>query len=146
MSYLWIKSIKMRRRKAAGLFEEQFRLEKISTLKDPLEKLNSYISWEQFRPLIDQAFPVTDPRKGGRPPFDRVMLFKVLVLQRMYNLSDDATEYQILDRHSFCRFLGINSYEDVPDAKTIWYYREQLKEHEVIHEIFSLFTDKLQNA
>lgn len=136
----------MREKKATGLFEQQFRLEKISNQKDPLERLNQYITWEDFRPLIDKAFPVTDPKKGGRPPIDRVMLFKVLVLQRMYNLSDDATEYQILDRHSFCRFLGIYSYEDVPDAKTIWHYREQLKEHEVIHDIFSLFMEKLQNA
>jgi IS5 family transposase len=75
-----------------------------------------------------------------------VMLFKVLVLQRMYNLSDDNTEYQILDRHSFCKFLGIDSYAQVPDSKTIWHYREQLKKHEIIHEIFSLFTEKLQNA
>jgi IS5 family transposase len=64
----------------------------------------------------------------------------------MYNLSDDNTEYQILDRHSFCKFLGIDSYAQVPDSKTIWHYREQLKKHEIIHEIFSLFAEKLQNA
>jgi len=66
-----------------------------------------------------------------------VMLFKVLILQRMYNLSDDNTENQILDRHSFCKFLGIDSYVQEPDAKTIWHYREQLKKHEIIFEIFS---------
>jgi IS5 family transposase len=115
-------------------------------MKDPLEQLNHFIRWEDFRPVIDKAFAVTDPSLGGRPPFDRVMLFKVLVLQRMYNLSDDNTEYQILDRHSFCKFLGIDSYAQVPDSKTIWHYREQLKKHDVIHEIFSLFTEKLQNA
>ena len=74
------------------------------------------------------------------------MLFKVLVLQRMYNLSDDNTEYQILDRHSFCKFRDIDSYVQVPDAKTIWHYREQLKKHEIIHEIFSMVNEKLQNA
>lgn len=136
----------MRKNKTRGLFEEQFRDEKISKLKDPLEQLNQFIRWEDFRPVIDKAFAVSDPSLGGRPPFDRVMLFKVLVLQRMYNLSDDNTEYQILDRHSFCKFLDINSYVQVPDAKTIWHYREQLKKHEIIHEIFSLFNDKLQNA
>ena len=136
----------MRKNKNRGLFEDQFRQEKISNLKDPLEQLNRFIRWEDFRPVIDKAFAVTDPSLGGRPPFDRVMLFKVLILQRMYNLSDDNTEYQILDRHSFCKFLGIDSYVQVPDAKTIWHYREQLKKHEIIHEIFSLFNDKLQNA
>ena len=110
----------MNKNKTRGLFEEQFRNEKISNLKDLLDQLNSFIRWEDFRPVIDKAFPVTDPSRGGsRPPFDRVMLFKVLVLQRMYNLSDNNTEYQILDRHSFCKFLGIDSYVQVPDAKTI---------------------------
>jgi len=136
----------MRKNKARGLFEDQFRQEKITNMNDPLEQLNHFIRWEDFRPVIDKAFAVTDPSLGGRPPFDRVMLFKVLVLQRMYNLSDDNTEYQILDRHSFCKFLGIDSYAQVPDSKTIWHYREQLKKHEIIHEIFSLFTEKLQNA
>lgn len=136
----------MRKNKARGLFEDQFRQEKITNMKDPLEQLNHFIRWEDFRPVIDKAFAVTDPSLGGRPPFDRVMLFKVLVLQRMYNLSDDNTEYQILDRHSFCKFLGIDSYAQVPDSKTIWHYREQLKKHDIVHEIFSLFAEKLQNA
>lgn len=135
-----------KKNKARGLFEDQFRQEKITNMKDPLEQLNKFIRWEDFRPLLDKAFAVTDPSVGGRPAFDRVMMFKVLVLQRMYNLSDDNTEYQILDRHSFCKFLGIDSYAQVPDSKTIWHYREQLKKHEIIYEIFSLFNEKLQSA
>jgi IS5 family transposase len=74
------------------------------------------------------------------------MMFKVLVLQRIYNLSDENTEYQILDRYSFCRFLGIESCDGIPDCKTIWHYREQLKEHDVIHKIFGLYYQKLENA
>jgi len=136
----------MRKNKARGLFEDQFRQEKITNMKDPLEQLNKFIRWEDFRPLLDKAFAVTDPSVGGRPAFDRVMMFKVLILQRMYNLSDDNTEYQILDRHSFCKFLGIDSYAQVPDSKTIWHYREQLKKHEIIFEIFTLFNEKLQSA
>jgi IS5 family transposase len=136
----------MRKNKNQGLFEDQFRQEKISNMNDSLEQLNHFIRWEDFRPIIDKAFPVTDPSLGGRPPYDRVLMFKVLVLQRMYNLSDDNTEYQILDRHSFCKFLGIESYAQVPDAKTIWAYREQLKTHYIIEEIFSLFKEKLEKA
>jgi len=136
----------MRKNKNRGLFEDQFRQEKISNMKDPLEQLNRFIRWEDFRPIINKAFSETEPSRGGRPPFDRVMMFKVLVLQRMYNLSDDHTEYQILDRNSFCKFLGIESYVQIPDAKTIWHYREQLKKHFIIEEIFTLFNEKLQNA
>jgi len=136
----------MRKNKNRGLFEDQFRQEKTSNMKDPLEQLNHFIQWEDFRATIDKAFPVTNPSLRGRPPYDRVLMFKVLVLQRMYNLSDDNTEYQILDRHSFCKFLGIESYAQVPDAKTIWAYREQLKTHYIIEEIFSLFNEKLEKA
>ena len=136
----------MRKTKSHGLFDEHFRLEKISKIKDPLAQLNQFIRWEDFRPIIDKAFPVTDPSVGGRPPFDRVMMFKILVLQRMYNLSDDNTELQILDRLSFCRFLGLGLHDDVPDSKTIWLFREQLKKHDTIHEIFGLFHEKLQKA
>jgi IS5 family transposase len=136
----------MRKNKSHGLFDEQFRLEKISKMKDPLEQLNMFIRWEDFRPVIDEAFPVTDPSVGGRPPFDRVMMFKVLVIQRMYNLSDDNAELQILDRLSFCRFLGLGLHNDVPDSKTIWNFREQLKKHDTIQKIFELFRQKLQNA
>ena len=136
----------MRNKKSRGLFDDQFRLEKISKLKDPLEKLNRYINWEDFRSIIDQAFRETEPSLGGRPPFDRVMMFKVLVLQKMYNLSDDKTEYQILDRFSFCRFLGIDLCDAVPDAKTIWHFREQLKNHSIFDRLFEFLREKIEKA
>jgi hypothetical protein len=55
----------MRNKKSRGLFDDQFRLDKISKLKDPLEKLNRYIKWEDFRSIIDQAFRETEPSLGG---------------------------------------------------------------------------------
>lgn len=136
----------MRKKKTRGLFDEQFRLEKISKIKDPLERLIKFIDFESFRYIIDLAFPVNEPELGGRPPYDRVMMFKILVLQRMYNLSDDNMEYQILDRLSFSRFLGLDLCDDVPDSKTIWAYREQLNTHDTIHKIFVLFYEKVEKA
>lgn len=136
----------MRNKKSRGLFDDQFRLDKISKLKDPLEKLNRYIKWDDFRPIIEQAFRETEPSLGGRPPFDRVMMFKVLVLQKMYNLSDDKTEYQILDRFSFSRFLGIDLCDAVPDAKTIWHFREQLKNHAIFDRLFEFLREKIAKA
>jgi hypothetical protein len=53
-------------------------------------------------------------------------MFKVLVLQTVYTLSDDQSEYQLKDRLSFMRFIGLALHDPVPDAKTIWLYREQL--------------------
>ena len=83
---------------------------------------------------------------GGRPPYDYLMLFKVLVLQRIYNLSDDQTEYQINDRMSFMRFLGLGLGDRVPDAKTIWLFRDTLTKANVIRELFEVFTRQLEDA
>lgn len=136
----------MRKTKTTGFFDEYFRLEKLSKIKDPLEQLNKYIDFESFRDTLNQAFPKTDPRLGGRPPFDRVMMFKILILQRMYNLSDDNTEYMILDRLSFSRFLGLSLCDDVPDSKTIWNFKEVLKKNDTAHKLFTVFHNKIDEA
>jgi hypothetical protein len=78
---------------ARGLFDEQFRLEKLSQKKDPLERLSSHIDFEFFRkPLSVLRDSETDPSRGGRPSYDEVLMFKILILQRYYNISDDNTE------------------------------------------------------
>ena len=73
-----------------------------------------------------------------------VMMFKILVLQRLYNLSDDQTEYQINDRMSFVRFLGINLCDKVPDAKTIWKFKNDLAETETLDKLFCMFDEHLE--
>ena len=129
-----------------GLWDESLRLEKLSKLGDSLEKLNRAIDWELFRPKLTKVFKKQAKGAGGRPPYDYVMLFKVLVLQRIYNLSDDQTEYQINDRMSFMRFLGLGLGDRVPDAKTIWLYRDTLTKANVIRELFDLFNAQLEDA
>ena len=129
-----------------GLWDESLRLEKLSKLGDSLEKLNHAIDWEMFRPKLTNVFKKQAKGAGGRPPYDYVMLFKVLVLQRIYNLSDDQTEYQINDRMSFMRFLGLGLGDRVPDAKTIWLYRDTLTKANVIRELFDLFNAQLEDA
>ncbi len=64
---------------------------------------------------------------GGRPPYDCILMYKTLVIKRLYNLSDEQTEFQINDRISFMRFLGLTLSDKVPDAKTIWYFENSLK-------------------
>jgi transposase len=108
-----------------------------------LLELNSRIDWESFRTAIERAYQKTDPDKGGRPSYDKVMMFKILILQRLYELSDDALEFQIFDRWSFMRFLGLTMNDKVPDAKTIWLYRETLTKAGVIEEIFVQLTKTL---
>src|SRR3989338_11188099 len=67
------------------------------------------------------------------------MMFKILLLQGLYNLSDAQTEYQIKDRLSFMRFLGLSLGDVIPDEKTIWSYREVLSETNMLGRLFKRF-------
>ncbi|MDR3130221.1 MAG: transposase [Treponema sp.] len=106
--------------KQHGFFDENDRLKELSKMGDPLERLNLYIDWEQFREILTLILRKEPKGPGGRPPFDCVMMFKILILQRLYNISDAQAEYQIKDRLSFMRFLGLSLRDTVPDEKTIW--------------------------
>jgi IS5 family transposase len=124
--------------KARGLFDEQVRLEKLSKKQDPLERLGAHIDFEFFRKPLEQFFDKdVDRSKGGRPAYDYVLMFKILILQRYYNLSDDTIEYAILDRLSFMRFLGLSINDPVPDAKTIWLFRDKLASQGMVEKLFS---------
>ena len=71
-------------------------------------------------------------------------MFKILVLQTLYTLSDDQTEYQLKDRLSFMRFVGLALHDPVPDAKTIWLYREQLGRVGAVEHLFARFDEILR--
>ena len=128
-----------------GLFDDHFLMEKLSKLGDPLQKLSKYIDWEIFENPLNDAFSdqTKDKTKGGRPPFSKLLLFKALLIQSLYNLSDDQLEYQIVDRASFKRFLGLKKSDKIPDSKTFWLFREQLIEKEVIKDLFTYFNEIL---
>lgn len=128
-----------------GFFDEDFRLEKLSAQKDPLVKLKERIDFEKFRPILEQALSKVPKGKGGARPYDYVLMFKVLILQKYYNIGDDKMEFAILDRLSFMRFLGLNISDKVPDAKTIWNFREQLSK-EVVEQLFKSFHEELERA
>ena len=126
-----------------GLFDYEYQLKLINQHKPPLQKLNSVIDWEIFRSPIEEAFMIVPKGLGGRPPFDRLMMFKILILQRYYNLSDEQTEFQIKDRLSFMQFLGLVIGDTVPDEKTIWLFKEQLSEKNLSDQLFERFTQML---
>jgi IS5 family transposase len=130
--------------KQKGFFDENDRLAELSRMGDPLEKLNRNINWESLRGVLTKAFSKEARGPGGRPPFDYVMMFKILVLQKLYNMADDKTEYQIKDRLSFQRFLGLQLCDTVPDAKTIWFFRETLNEANILETIFTGFVGQLE--
>jgi IS5 family transposase len=109
-----------------GFFDVEDRLRRLSDLGDQLEAFAAAVDFELFRPALDAALAYADGTKGGRPPLDPVMMFKVLVIQAANNLSDERAEYLINDRLSFMRFLGLSLGDRVPDARTIWLFRERL--------------------
>jgi transposase, IS5 family len=127
-----------------GFFDIQDRYEALSRAGDPLESLRTMVPWESFRKHLKKALQRKDNGLGGRPPFDDVLMFKVLVLQALYNLSDDQTEYQIRDRLSFMRFLGLDMDGRAPDAKTIWLFREKLAQAGVVEKLFARFDRYLE--
>ena len=128
-----------------GFFDLDDRYAALSATGDPLERLSSVVDFELFRPVLDAALRRSDRLKGGRPPMDAVMMFKVLVLQSLYGLADEQTEFQIRDRLSFMRFLGLDLHGRVPDARTIWLFRETLTKANAVEVLFDRFDAHLKD-
>ena len=127
-----------------GFFDEEKRLSKIDKLGDKLESINKAFHWEMFRPVIDEAFVDENKRHTGRPPYDRLMMFKIIVLQQLYNLSDDSMEYCLNDRLTFMRFVGLTTSSTIPDAKTIWLFKETLRKAGTDLKLFEMFNKYLE--
>lgn len=125
-----------------GFFDLDDRYEKLNE-RDPLVHLNQLIDWEYFRSTLNQVRKKERKSNAGRKGFDVILMFKVLVLQHLYNIADDETEYQIRDRYSFCRFLGLSPEGRIPDSKTIWLFREMLVKLELMKALFNDFNLQL---
>ncbi len=135
----------------ARFFDVDERLKELSAKGDALERLSVIVDFELFRPDLIRAVPRSDGSKGGRPSFDLVFMSKVLILQASHSLSDERTEYLIKDRLSFMRFLGLGLADPVPDANTIWLFREALSRAEIdgrpaIQALFSAYEVALTRA
>lgn len=129
-----------------GLFDVDERLRRLSEIGDQLEAFASVVDFEIFRASLETALAYSDGARGGRPPFDPVMMFKILIIQAQNNLSDDRAEFFINDRLSFMRFLGFGLTDRVPDAKTIWAFRERLVKADAIEALFARFDLAIREA
>lgn len=129
-----------------GFFDIDNRLKRLSDLGDQLEAFQSAVNFEVFRDELNKALAYSDNAQGGRPPFDPVMMFKVLIIQATNNLSDERTEFLINDRLSFMRFLGLGLQDRVPDARTIWLFREKLTRADSIQTLFARFDAILRQS
>ena len=125
-----------------GFFDLSDRYASLDAKRDPLLEIDAVVPWEEFRPTLERVWrkPDADRKsRAGRKPMDAVLMFKTLVLSALYNLSDDQIEYQVRDRLSFMRFLGLGLEDRVPDAKTVWLYREGLAQAGLVEELFDQF-------
>ena len=120
------------------------RLIELSRHGDPLERLNKVIDWQMFMPTLKQIDTKARKSNAGRTLTDRVLLFKILILKKLYALSDDNVEYQIRDRLSFMRFLGLTLASRVPDSKTIWAFADALAQAGLAEQLFERFNTILQ--
>ena len=132
-------------KKQINMFGADTQLERLSKLGDPLEKINAVINWEMFRAALESRTRKEDYSKGGRPPYDAVYMFKVVMLQDWNNTSDENTEYLVNDRLSFQRFLGMELGEKAPDRNTIWTFKEQLGA-DGMRELFDMFNELLEES
>jgi len=129
-----------------GLFDFDERLQRLSDLGDQLLSFGKVVDFELFRPELLKALAYFDGAQGARSLFDPVMMFKILVIQAANNLSDERAEFLINDRLSFMRFLGLSLTDRVPDARTIWLFREKLSKAEAIKPLFERFDAALRGA
>lgn len=122
-----------------SFFDEAERMAKLTKLNDPLVVLRQHIDFEIFRPQLETVFKRDRKATAGRKAYDVVLMFKILILQRLYNLADEQVEFQINDRQSFQRFLGLHLGSPVPDFSTVWLFREALTVAEMIKPLFATY-------
>ncbi|WP_334180952.1 IS5 family transposase [Pseudomonas nitroreducens] len=127
-----------------SLFADQEREAKLDSLGDPLALLSRHVDFATMAAEIDRWVPRPSRAKGGRPPYSTELMTRLLVLQHLFNLSDEQMEFQLLDRMSFQRFAGLKNTARVPDRNTIWTFRERLVKAKVEHLIFDEVQRQLQ--
>ncbi len=128
----------------SGFFDLETRFSKLDQLGDPLRAINAVVDWSVFQPILAKGLKQEKKTNAGRPGFDPLLMFKVLILQSLYNLADGQTEFQIRDRFTFMRFLGLTPECRIPDEKTIWLFRENVKARDLHDALFTTFTRFLE--
>ena len=132
--------------KQAGFWSIEERLAEISAGGDPLETLNRTVEFERFRPILERAAGRPRGSKGGRPSMDVVLKFRMLVLQNLHGLSLEATERMVRDRLSWMRFCGLGIADTVPDANTLWDFREALIRADALDALFGEMDRSINQA
>jgi IS5 family transposase len=110
------------------LFADEHHRKKIDSLGDPLADIESHIDFAALAAEVDRVAPRPVSAQGGRPPYPTETMVRILVLKRLYNLSDEQMEYQLLDRMSYKRFCGLANATNIPDRTTVWTFENRIGE------------------
>ena len=129
----------------SGLFGLSDQLKRLSDCGDPLETMGRVVNFEVFRPALDKALAYGDGARGGRPAYDPVAMFKVLILAAQNNVSDARMEFLIRDRLSWLRFLGFDLGAVTPDENMIRLFREKLMCAGALDALFAAFDRQLRS-
>ncbi len=122
-----------------GFWDERQRIARLQDKKPVLKLLSDSIPWELFRPLLEKGYALERKSRAGRKRIDPMGLFKMLVLQQLFDLSDEELEFQVSDRRSVEEFVGLGVMNSIPDATTVSFFRERLRKAGVIEELFEMF-------
>jgi IS5 family transposase len=128
-----------------NLLGPQIQFERLEKMGDPLLEINKIIDWEIFREPLESAIRKPDYSKGGRPPWDVILMFKITMLISWYNLSYSQAQYQINNRLDFMRFIGVEVGARLPDENTIWDFKEAMKAAGLERTLFEQFNSSLAN-
>ncbi len=128
----------------SSLFSLSDHLSRLSKDGDPLEVLDGTVDFERFRDLLVDGLGYSNGAKGGRPSFDPVSMFTVLVVQAQHNLSDARMEFMIRDRLSWMRFFGFDLGASMPDENTIRHYRNRLTQSGTLERLMEAFDRQLR--
>ena len=109
-----------------NLFASAHHREKIDQWGDPLHDIGFHIDFSALASEVDLVAPRPVSAQGGRPPYPTETMVRILVLKRLYNLSDGQIEYPLLDRMSYQRFCGLEYAMNIPDRTIIWHFEQRI--------------------
>jgi len=130
-------------RPAPGLFDGEELLQRVAQTDHVLFRINKLVDWERFRPILTEVFKIVPKKPGGRPPYDRMMMFKVMVIKHLYNIPDGQMDVRLLGDLHYRVFLGLSLADATPDENTIWLYHNTLCQSGKILELFDAFDAQL---